>query len=258
MTATLEVENLSKAFGGVRAVRDVSFSVDAGEIVAIIGPNGAGKSSCFNMLGGQLAVDDGRIRLNGRTVTRLGPAAIARAGIGRTFQLARVFGSMTVLENVQAACLSHARRHTDPFRRGSRQFEARAGALLAEAEMGAAADTFADHLAYGDVKRLELAMAFAGDPVLLLMDEPTAGMAPAERGMLMRHVVRQAKQGGRAVLFTEHDMDVVFGHAERVLVMDQGAVLAQGPPETVRDDPRVQRVYLGTPERPDETEFAGC
>jgi branched-chain amino acid transport system ATP-binding protein len=247
MTApVLSVDGLSKHFGGVQAVRDVGFDVEAGEIVALIGPNGAGKSTCFNMLGGQIRPDSGRVRVGGRDVTGRSPPRIFRAGVGRTFQIARVFASMTVLENVQTALLSHRRRHYGLLVRARGQHAALAERLLGRVGMAGQAHRPAEALAYGDIKRVELAMALANDPALILMDEPTAGMAPGERATLMRQVTELARRDGRAVLFTEHDMDVVFGHADRVLVMDRGALIAEGTPATVRRDPEVRRVYLGT------------
>ena len=243
----LAARDLSKRFGGIAAVDGVSFDVAAGELVALIGPNGAGKSTCFNMLGGQLRPGAGTVRVAGQNVTGRPPPAVWRAGVGRTFQLARVFGSMTVAENVQTACLSHGGQGRRLWPRATRRFRERARSLLERVALGDAAHRPADALPYGDVKRLELAMALANDPILLLMDEPTAGMAPEARGALMDLVRDQVRREQRAVLFTEHDMDVVFGHADRVLVMDRGVLIAQGPPDTVAADDRVQAVYLGTP-----------
>jgi branched-chain amino acid transport system ATP-binding protein len=242
----LAVRDLAKRFGGIAAVDGVGFDVAAGELVALIGPNGAGKSTCFNMLSGQIKPDAGTVRVAGTDVTGHPPPAIWRAGVGRTFQLARVFGSMTVAENVQTACLSHAGQGRRLWPRATGRFRERALALLRRVQLAEAANRDAEALAYGDVKRLELAMALANDPILLLMDEPTAGMAPAERAGLMDLVRDQTREQARAVLFTEHDMDVVFGHADRVLVMDRGARIAEGTPDAVQADARVQAVYLGT------------
>lgn len=242
---TLEAEGLHKSFGGVQAVADVSLRVAAGELLAMIGPNGAGKSTCFNMLNGQLRPDRGRVRLRGRDVTGLAPRRVWRLGVGRTFQITATFASMSVLENVQVALLSHRRGLWNPWRDLRRHDPAPALALLARVGMADQASRPCGVLAYGDLKRVELAVALANDPALLLMDEPTAGMAPAERVALMELTARLAREGGIAVLFTEHDMDVVFRHADRILVLDRGRVLAEGPPESVRADPRVREVYLG-------------
>jgi len=245
MTPALEAEGLVKAWGGVRAVDGVSFALAPGEMLALIGPNGAGKSTCFNMLNGQIRPDAGRVRLAGRDVTGLPPRAIWRLGVSRTFQITATFASMTVLDNVRMALLSHARRLLGLWRPAARQFTAEAEALLARVGMADQAGRPCGVLAYGDLKRLELAMALANRPHLLLMDEPTAGMAPAERVALMAETAAIARAGGIAVLFTEHDMDVVFTHADRVLVLDRGRLIAGGAPEAVRADPKVRQVYLG-------------
>lgn len=244
-TSVLEAEGLVKAWGGVRAVDGVSFALAPGEMLALIGPNGAGKSTCFNMLNGQIRPDAGRVRLQGRDVTGLPPRTVWRLGVGRTFQVTATFGSMSVRENVRLALLSHHRRLLGLWRPAAGLYTAEAEALLARVGMEAQAERPCAVLAYGDLKRLELAMALAHAPRLLLMDEPTAGMAPAERGALMRQTTAIAREAGIAVLFTEHDMDVVFGHAHRVLVLERGRLIAGGSPEAVRADPRVRQVYLG-------------
>ena len=241
----LRIDELSKRFGGVRAVDGVSFQVAAGEMLALIGPNGAGKSTCFNLINGQERADAGRVALQGRDVTGLPPRRIWRLGVGRTFQVAAVFASMTVAENVQLALLSRRRRLFGLWRRARAQQREAALALLDEIGMADFADRPCDTLAYGDVKRAELAIALANQPGLLLMDEPTAGMAPKERDRLMALAARIARERGIAVLFTEHDMDVVFGHADRIVVLDRGRMIAEGAPESVRADPNVQAVYLG-------------
>ena len=244
--ATLEVEALQKSFGGVQAVRGVSFAVAPGEMLALIGPNGAGKSTCFNMLNGQLRPDAGRVRLLGQNITGLAPRRVWRLGVGRTFQITATFGSMTVLENVQMALLSHYRKLDQLWTPVSRMDRAPAEALLARLGMAEQAARPCGILAYGDLKRVELAIALANDPKLLLMDEPTAGMAPQERVGLMALTAGIARERGIAVLFTEHDMDVVFGHADRILVLDRGALIAEGAPAEVRANPRVREVYLGS------------
>jgi ABC-type branched-subunit amino acid transport system ATPase component len=239
------VRSLHKAFGGLRAVHDVSFSLGAGEMLALIGPNGAGKSTCFNIVNGQLAPDRGSVRLGGVELIGRKPAQIWRLGVGRTFQIAETFGSLTVIENVQLALLSHARallRFWQPARTQSRDV---ALGLLASVGMEAQAERAMSVLAYGDVKRVELALALANQPRLLLMDEPTAGMAPRERHQMMELTRRLAREQGIGVLFTEHSMDVVFAHADRLIVLARGELIAGGPPAQVRDDPRVREVYFG-------------
>ena len=241
----LSVKGLSKAYGGVRAVHDVSFDVSAGEMVALIGPNGAGKTTCFNMLNGQLAPDAGEIRLGDASLAGLPPHRIARLGVGRTFQLTATFGSMSVRQNVQTALRSHCGRNLRMWNRAQRSFTDEAEALLERVGMRSQADRLCGVLAYGDLKRVELAIALAGRPRLLLMDEPTAGMAPEERGALMELAAGLARRDQLAVLFTEHDVSMVFGFASRVIVMHLGEIIAAGSPEEVRTDLRVREVYLG-------------
>jgi branched-chain amino acid transport system ATP-binding protein len=244
--SVLTVSGLQKSFGGVHAVADVSFSVAPGEMLALIGPNGAGKSTCFNMVGGQLRPDAGSVVLEGQEITRLSPRAIAALSVGRTFQITATFGSMTVRENVQMALLSHRREIWRFWQPAARRHVAEADALLAQIGLLAQADRAADVLAYGDLKRLELAMALGNAPRLLLMDEPTAGMAPAERIALMQLTRRLATERGLAVLFTEHDMDVVFDVSDRILVLNRGRLIAEGDGATIRAHPAVREVYLGT------------
>jgi branched-chain amino acid transport system ATP-binding protein len=246
MTAVLQVEGLHKAFGGVQAVADVSFAVDAGELLALIGPNGAGKSTCFNMLNGQLAPDAGIVRLGGRDIVGLRPRAVWRLGVGRTFQITATFASLSVRDNVQMALYSHAGRLRSLLSRFGAAFRTEADSLLDQVGMLDQAGRTCGVLAYGDLKRVELAMALANQPRLLLMDEPTAGMAPKERVELMALVARLARARNIAVLFTEHDMDVVFGQADRIIVLDRGQLIAGGTPEEVRANPNVRAVYLGS------------
>ena len=241
----LVVNDLRKEFHGIRAVDGVSFALAQGEMLALIGPNGAGKSTCFNMLNGQLPPDAGRVVLDGADITTLPPREIFRRGVGRTFQVAATFASMSVRENVQTALASHARESLRLFGNASRAHHADADALLADVGMAALAERPAGVLAYGDLKRLELAIALANAPRLLLMDEPTAGMAPAERRALMALVQSLAAKRHLAVLFTEHDMDIVFACAQRIIVMNHGKLIAEGSPEAIRADRLVRETYLG-------------
>ncbi len=243
--SVLEVTGLSKAFNGVPAVSGVSFAVAAGEMLALIGPNGAGKSTCFNMVGGQLRPDAGTVRLGGQAITGLRPRRIWRLEVGRTFQVTATFGSMTVRENVQMALISGAGRIGGWWRPAARLFAAEASGMLDQVGLLDQADRGAGVLAYGDLKRLELAMALAHQPRLLLMDEPTAGMAAGERDALMGLIRRLVAERGLAVLFTEHDMDVVFGVADRILVLNRGSMIAEGAPASIRADALVREVYLG-------------
>ncbi len=241
----LSAEGLTKRFGGVLAAKDVSFALEAGEMLAIIGPNGAGKSTTFNMVGGQLRPDAGRVTLAGQDISGMPPREVCRMGVGRTFQVAQTFLSFTVLGNVQMALIAHHGQTRMLLPDAMAMHREEALALLARVGMAEQAGRPIGELAYGDVKRVELAIALAAAPRLLLMDEPTAGMAPAERSALMGLVAGIARGERIGVLFTEHDMDAVFAHADRILVLVRGEIIARGTPEQVRADPEVQRVYLG-------------
>lgn len=244
--ALLQVEGLRKSFGGIDALAGVSFTLEAGRMLALIGPNGAGKSTCFNVLGGQLRPDAGSVRLDGRELVGLSAGKICRLGVGRTFQTAATFRSMTVRENVQTALLARDRLLFSPWRRADRHAADEAMALLSQVQMADKAESPCGTLAYGDVKRVELAMALAHQPRLLLMDEPTAGMATNERHALMRLTRQLADTQRIAVLFTEHSLDVVFKHADHIAVLVRGALLAEGAPAVIAADERVRAAYLGT------------
>ena len=241
----LRVVGVRRAFGGVRAVDGVSFDLVRGEIRALIGPNGAGKSTLFNVLTGLLPADGGAVAYRGEPILGLAPHAIWRRGVSRTFQITATFATLSALENVQVARLSHTGGSRVLLRSADRLEVVRSRALLEQVGLGAEAARPAGVLAYGDLKKLELAIALANDPELLLLDEPTAGMAPAERGALMALTASLARERKLTVLFTEHDMDVVFAVAERIMVLHQGRVIAEGTPHEVRADPEVQAVYLG-------------
>jgi branched-chain amino acid transport system ATP-binding protein len=241
----LAVEGLSKSYGGVHAVRGVSFALNAGEILALIGPNGAGKSTCFDMLNGQSIPDVGRVTLLGQDTAGKRPREIWRLGVGRTFQITATFPTMTVRENVQVALVSYGRKLFNLLASTPRYARAEADRLLELVGMGGYAARPCGELAYGDLKRLELAVALANQPRLLLMDEPTAGMAPRERIELMRLTAQIAREQAIGVLFTEHDMDVVFEHADRILVLNRGTLIAEGSPQEVRGNPQVRAIYLG-------------
>ncbi len=242
----LTISGLGKSFGGVRAVDGIDFALAAGELLALIGPNGAGKSTTFNMVNGQLRADSGSIRLEGTELIGLKPRQIWRLGVGRTFQIAATFASLTVVENVQMALISADRKLYALWRPAASHKRAEALELLDQVGMVAQADRPCSVLAYGDVKRVELAIAMANAPKLLLMDEPTAGMAPAERNDLMALTRKLVIERGMGVLFTEHSMDVVFAYADRMVVLARGRLIAEGKPAEIRDHPRVQEVYFGS------------
>jgi branched-chain amino acid transport system ATP-binding protein len=244
--SVLEVRSLSKAFGGVRAVSEVSFAIGQGQFLAMIGPNGAGKTTCFNIINGQLAPDSGEILLAGNNIADLQPRAVWRLGVGRTFQVAATFGSMTVAENVQMALISHAGENYRLWRPAASMHREAALALLEQVGMRDAADRPSRELAYGDVKRVELAIALANEPRLLLMDEPTAGMGAGERHDLIALVKKLVVERGISVLFTEHSMDVVFAFADRIIVLARGRLIADGDAAAIRDNAQVREVYFGT------------
>lgn len=242
----LQIDGLRKSFGGVAALDDLSFTLPAGQMLALIGPNGAGKLTCFNVINGQLRPDAGRVLLDGADIAGLDPRRIWARGVGRTFQVSAAFASLTVLENVQAALLSHHRRLWQLWRPAAACLRQEAMQLLEQVGMADQAGRACAVLAYGDIKRLELAMALSNAPRLLLMDEPTAGMAPLERQELMALTRRLVSERGLSVLFTEHSMDVVFAFADRIIVLARGQLIAQGEPEAVRQDARVRDVYFGS------------
>jgi branched-chain amino acid transport system ATP-binding protein len=242
----LSVERITKKYGDFMAVRDVSFEVKPGELLAIIGPNGAGKSTCFNMISGQHPPSSGTIRLDGHDITNMKPREIWRMGVGRTFQVAATYPTMTVVENVEMALLSRDRRLFHMWRPASSFVRGEALDLLRQIRMVEQADRPCSVLAYGDVKRIELAIALANKPRLLLMDEPAAGMGPKERNELMALTKRLVTERGMAVLFTEHSMDVVFAYADRTVVLARGELIAEGKPHEIRANPKVQEVYFGS------------
>ncbi|NYT67055.1 ABC transporter ATP-binding protein [Pusillimonas noertemannii] len=242
----LKVSGLGKSFGGVKAVDEISFDLAAGELLALIGPNGAGKSTTFNMVNGQLRADRGSIKLDGHELIGLPPRSIWKLGVGRTFQIAETFGSLTVVENVQMALLSADGKLLATWRKAAGHKRDEAVELLDKVGMAQQADRPCADLAYGDVKRVELAIAIANNPKLLLMDEPTAGMAPKERNELMALTKKLVVERSMAVLFTEHSMDVVFAYADRMIVLARGRLIAEGKPLEIRDHPKVQEVYFGS------------
>lgn len=241
----LQVQDLVKHFGGVHAVDGVSFEVAAGECVALIGPNGAGKSSCFACIAGQYPVTGGRIAWQGKALEKLSPAARLQHGVARTFQVAQVFEALTVLQNVQLATQAvRGFSAISAFKRLDGQAQPEAAALLAQTGLSDLARQDVLSLPYGAKKRLELAVALAARPQLLLLDEPAAGLAQAERASLMQ-LVKTLTAQGMAVLYTEHNMDAVAGVADRVLVLIEGRLAAQGSFEEISRDSTVRHLYLG-------------
>jgi branched-chain amino acid transport system ATP-binding protein len=242
----LTVTGLGKHFGGVKAVDGIDFTLQSGELLALIGPNGAGKSTTFNMLNGQLRADTGSIQFQGKELIGLEPRKIWQHGIGRTFQIAQVFLSFSVIENVQMTLMSRDRQLFSIWKKSKSYQSEEALEFLNMVGIADQAERPCHQLAYGDIKRVELAIALANKPLLLLMDEPTAGMAPKERNALMALTKNLVIKNNLSVLFTEHSMDVVFAHADRIIVLARGRLIAQGTPLEIRDHPKVQEVYFGS------------
>ena len=241
----LEVRGLSKSFAGFRAVTDVHLAVAEGEIAAVIGPNGAGKSTLFNLITGHLRPTAGQVFVDGRDVTGVAPHRICGMGLGRSFQRTNIFPKLTVRDNVQAALLAHRGQGPNFWSPAARLCRDEADALLTSIGLTRQADTTAGTLSYGNQKQLELGIALASDPKILLLDEPTAGMSASETHETMALIGRIARERSLTLLFTEHDMAVVFSIAQRIAVMHQGRLIAHGDPEAVRADAEVRRVYLG-------------
>jgi branched-chain amino acid transport system ATP-binding protein len=241
----LEVRDVRRSFDGFQAVAGVSLQVTQGQIAAIIGPNGAGKTTFFNLITGHLRPDAGAVLLEGRDITGLPPHDVCRLGMGRSFQRTNIFPKLTVFQNVQAGFISHRRRGLDLFTPVDRLFREETEALLASLGLLDRSGEMSGFLSHGAQKQLELGIALASEPRLLLLDEPTAGMSAVETRDTIRLISRIAGERGLTLLFTEHDMEVVFSIAQKITVLHQGRVIAEGAPAEVRNDPEVRRVYLG-------------
>jgi branched-chain amino acid transport system ATP-binding protein len=241
----LKLENLSKSFGGLRAVESVNLEIHEGDRHAIIGPNGAGKSTLFNLITGRIRPSSGRVWFDGRDITGKPAHLIAKAGIGRAFQITMIFPKLTVLQNLQYAMLAHRGRTIQPWGVADRIYRDEAMGLLDAVGLGPYADLPAGQLSHGDQRAIELAISLALGSRMILLDEPTAGMSAFETRKAMELVRTVARDRNLTLLFCEHDMSVVFGTARTVTVMHQGRVLTQGTPDQIRTDPEVQAVYLG-------------
>jgi branched-chain amino acid transport system ATP-binding protein len=241
----LRVEGISKSFGGLRAVCGVSFSVQEGERCAVIGPNGAGKTTLFNLLTGHLYPDTGQVYFQGEAITGLLPYQICSKKIGRSFQRASIFSNLSVFENIQVAVLASQKKARKIFSAARKLCREETHLILDVVGLGKQGEAISGTLSHGDQKRLELGIALAGNPRLLLLDEPTQGMSPAETNETMALIDRITRQQGLTLLFIEHDIVAVFAIADIIRVMHEGRVLAEGTPAQIRQNEEVQRVYLG-------------
>ena len=244
----LETEEITKTFGGLRAVDGVNLQIEEGELSSIIGPNGAGKTTLFNLLTGKLRADSGRITFEGQDISGLPPHKICQRGMGRSFQRINIFPRLSAFDNIQVAVLSgqkKTRNLVSPVKNLARE-ETRE--ILESVGLGDKQEVLAGLLAHGDQKRLEIGIALANQPKLLLLDEPTAGMSPDETEKTMRFVQKLAQEQGLTLIFVEHDMSVVFGISEKIRVMHLGRIMAEGKPEEVKANDEVQRIYLGEEE----------
>lgn len=241
----LEVKGITKSFNGFMAVSDVSLNLPKGSVFSIIGPNGAGKSTLFNLITGHILPNKGEVLYKGKAITNLPPHKICRMGIGRSFQRTNIFPRLTVFENVQAAVLSHQGKALNFFSSARKMVNGETCEILRSVGLLEQLNRISGTLAYGDQKQLELGIALASEPELLLLDEPTAGMSPQETFGMIDLIGKIVRERGLTLLFIEHDMEVVFSISEKITVMHQGMVLLDGKPEEIRRHPEVQRIYLG-------------
>ncbi len=243
----LALKGISKDFGGLRALQDVSLSVAKGEIYAIIGPNGAGKSTLFNVMTGLFPPDAGEVLFDGERISGLPPHRIIKKGIGRSFQITNIFPRMTVFENVQVALFAHYGKSSRPFRlaRKFADIGAEVYGILEQVGLLEQSESSASMLSHGDQKRLEIAISLASRPRLLMLDEPTAGMSRFESRETVGLLKKISREEGLTLVFTEHDMDIVFGISDRISVLHQGSVIAAGTPAEIKANPEVRKAYLG-------------
>lgn len=241
----LQVDNLAKSFDGFIAVAGVSFQIEKGELCSIIGPNGAGKTTVFNMITGHLPMDKGRVVFNGMDISRLPGHKICRLGLGRSFQRINIFSRLTVFENIQAAVLTHRGKSLSFFTSVQPLFQEETEEILVSVGLQDHRDAVSGSLAYGFQKQLELGIALASNPKMLLLDEPTAGMSRQETKATIELIGKIVREKGLTLLFTEHDMSVVFSISERIMVLHQGQLIASGPPDEVRTNQDVQKIYIG-------------
>jgi len=241
----LEVRGLRKSFSGFVATNDVSLNVEKNRVTAVIGPNGAGKSTLFNLITGHIVPDRGEVILEGRNITGIAPHKICGMGMARSFQRTNIFQKLTVYENIQAAFIAHGGKGLDMWGVSARQFREKTEQMLESLALKDVAHTIAGEMSHGAQKQVELGIALAGEPRILLLDEPTAGMSAQETRESIALLAKIAKERDLTLLFTEHDMDVVFSISHKIAVLHQGRIIATGAPQEVRQNEEVRRVYLG-------------
>jgi branched-chain amino acid transport system ATP-binding protein len=241
----LRVEDLHKSFNDFKAVNAAHLTVEKGQLVAVIGPNGAGKTTLFNLITGQLQPDNGKILLNDEDISKLPPHVICRKGVARSFQIANVFPRLSVFRNVQVSVLSQQKLSDKLFQPAAQLVVEETNRILESVGLLDKKMDVAGSLSHGDKRTLEIAIALGNEPHLLILDEPTAGMSPEETATTMALIQRLAADQGLTILFCEHDMEVVFGTAQSIMVMQQGRTIVQGDPQTVRQNTEVQQAYLG-------------
>jgi branched-chain amino acid transport system ATP-binding protein len=241
----LEIKELRKSFGGLLATNGVNLALEQGDLRAIIGPNGAGKTTLFHLISGYHKPDSGKIVFKGEDITHIPAHQICRKGLARSFQVVNIYPRLSVFENVHVAVLSHQGRQADFFSPAVAKFREKTLQILEDVGLGDQTEVRGDNLSHGDKKRLELGITLGNEPELLLLDEPTAGMSPEETVSTMSLIKDLAENRKLDIMFTEHDMTVVFGIAKSITVLHQGTIIAEGAPEEVRRDEEVIRVYFG-------------
>lgn len=241
----LTTNNITRPFGGIIAVNNVNLSINEGEISSIIGPNGAGKTTLFNILTGHIKLETGKVIFKGQDITNMAPHKICRKGVGRSFQRTIAFPRLSVFENIRTSLLASSGRTLNFFNNASKMFNNNVEEIVESIGLGDSMHKLASELAHGDQKRLDMGIAIACNPKLVLLDEPTAGMSPEESVKIMSLVTDLAKNRKLTIIFVEHDMKIVFDYSQIIRVMHQGKIIAEGKPEDVRRNLDVQRVYFG-------------
>jgi len=241
----LKTVGLSKNFGSLQAVNDVSLEIKEGTIRAVIGPNGAGKTTLFDLITNRTNPTSGKVYFQGKDITYLPPHKIVKLGIGKCFQISKLFPELNVFENIQIACISRAKKVFNMYSSGNKTMRDEVLQIINSIGLAALTDTSAGYLSYGDQRRLEIGITLALQPTLLMLDEPTAGVSRSEGYEVMKLIKKLASERTLTIVFIEHDMDIVFNYAEEITVMHQGTIIATGAPEAIKNSKQVQSCYLG-------------